>query len=172
MEKKATSATMMGLLVGLVLVVYGMVMYFANLYLEPWNQYVGAALLLGGIILAVLMHAKEINYNAGFGSLFGFGFKAAAAATVIVIVFSVLQGYIFPDIKTRALEAMREAAFKSPQAAGNEQAINESIQRFEENYTTFIILGIIFWQLILGALGALIGAGIAKKRPKHEFDNV
>jgi hypothetical protein len=172
MEKKATSSTTMGLLVGLILIVCSLVIYFTGLYTETWAQYIGFVLLFGGIILSVLMHAKEVDNQTTFGKLFGFGFKVTAAVTVLMIVFVVLQGMIFPDIKTRFMEVARDQAYKYPEAAANKDAIDQNLSMVEKNFTFIVILGILFWYLVIGAIASLIGAAIPKKRPVTKFENI
>lgn len=173
MEKKPTSSAVMGLLIALVLIVCSLVIYFADLYTQSWAQYIGFVILFGGILFAVLNHAKEVQYQASFGNLFGFGFKVTAAITVLMIVFIILQGLIFPDIKTRFMEMARANAMKQSQSAGNEDAVEKGMEMFERNFTLFLVLGILFWYLIIGAISSLIGAAVAKKRPPaHTFDNI
>lgn len=172
MEKKATSSVVMGLLITLVLIVISLVMYFTDLYMETWNQYLGFVILFAGVIIAVLMHAKEVNYHATFGNLFGFGFKVTAAITVLMILYVIISGFIFTDVKTRYMEMAREQMAKSQQNASADQ-IEQGMQFMEKNFTLFIILGILFWYLVCGAIASLIGAAVAKKRPPvAEFENV
>jgi hypothetical protein len=173
MEKKPTSSAVMGLLVGLILIVCSLVIYFTQLYLETWGQYIGFVLLFGVILVSVLLHSNEVAHQTTFGKLFGFGFKVTAAATVSMIVFVVLQGMIFPDIKTRFMEVAREGAYKHPEAAANKDAIEQNLQMVEKNFTFIIILGILFWYLVIGAIASLVGAAVAKKKPVvAEFDNI
>jgi len=58
MKKKTTSPVVAGLLISAVLIVFGLVMYFTNLYMETWNQYLGMVLICIGIIWAVINHGK------------------------------------------------------------------------------------------------------------------
>ena len=171
MEKKPTSAPLMGLMLGLVLIVTGLITFFAELYTEQWAQWIGFIILFGGIVACVLMHAKEVGYREGFGALFGFGFKVTAAATVIMILYVVLQGFLFPDIKTRIIEMTQEQMSKNPQA--NQAQIDQTVSWMSNNFTLMIILGVLFWYLVLGAAASLLGAAVAKKRPvAHTFDNI
>jgi hypothetical protein len=173
MEKKPTSATVMGLLLALILVVFSLVTYFANLYMEPYVAVLSGVLLFAGILITVLLHAKEVDHRDSFGNLFGFGFKATAAATVVMIAYGILQGVIFPDIKTRFLEAQRTAAYERPEAAINREAIEKGLDMIDKNYTLMMVLGVIFWMLVIGALASLIGAAVSKKNmPITSFDNI
>jgi len=170
MEKKVTSAPLMGLLIALVLIVYSLIMYFTDLYTEPWNQWVGLILLVGAIIFAVLFHAKEKEHYVTFGNLFAFGFKVIAASTCIMILYLLLQDMIFPDIKTNILEMSRAQMAKRPGVS--EADVNRSLEIFEKNYTLFLVLGVLFWNLLIGVVASLIGAAVAKKRPVDEFDKI
>ena len=170
MKKKSTSPVMAGLLICIVLIVYGLVMYFAGLYTETWNQYIGMVLLAGGLIWAVVNHSKEKEANITFGGLFGFGFKTTAVIICITIVYVLIFGYIFPDVKEAIITKAREQALTAPDA--NESQVEQGMAMFEKNYTLFMMIGIIFWYAVIGAVSSLIGAAIAKKNPKPVFDNV
>jgi len=170
MEKKTTSPVVAGLLISAVLIVFGLIMYFTKLYTETWNQYVGMVLICGGIIWAVINHSKERNANVTFGGLFGFGFKTTAVIICITIVYTLIFGYIFPDVKEAIITKAREQALTAPNA--NESQVEQGMAMFEKNYTLFMMIGIIFWYAVIGAVSSLIGAAVAKKNPKAEFDNV
>jgi hypothetical protein len=170
MEKKPTSSAVMGLLVGLALIVCSLVVLFGDFYTERWSQVLGFVILFGGIIFCVLLHAKEVDHRETFGGLFGFGFKTTAAATVVMIGFVILEGFIFPDVKTRIIEMSRVEMSKNPNVS--ESQVEQSLQWMEKNFTLMIILSVLFWYLVIGAVASLIGAAAAKKRPVTTFDNI
>ena len=170
MKKKTTSPVVAGLLISAVLIVFGLVMYFTNLYMETWNQYLGMVLICIGIIWAVINHGKEKEANVTFGGLFGYGFKTTAVIICITIVYILIFNYIFPDVKEAVIAKAREQALTNPGA--NESQVETGMAMFEKNYTLFMIIGILFWYAVLGAVSSLIGAAIAKKDPKPAFDNV
>lgn len=166
MEKKTTSAVTIGVLVSLVLIVLALVIYFAKMYTAKWAQYLGICIFAGAIIWAVINHGKETGHQAGFGSLFGFGFKVAAVITCIMILYTIASGYLFPDVKETIMEQARAEAAKNPNADPGQ--VEQGMQMFERNYTLFIVLGLIFWYVISGAIAALIGAALTKRRPPFE----
>jgi len=170
MKKKSTSPVMAGLLICIVLIVFGLVMYFSGLYLETWSQYTGMVLIAAGLIWAVINHGKEKDGNVTFGSLFGYGFKTTAVIICITIVYTLIFGYIFPDAKEAFIAKAREEALTAPNA--NESQVEQGMAMFEKNYTLFMIIGLIFWYAIIGAVSSLIGAAVTKKDPKPTFDNV
>lgn len=173
MEKKPTSATVMGLLVGLVLVVLKLVTYFTEAYVEPWSLWAFIIVNFLAILVCVLLHANENQYRDSFGGLFGFGFKASAAAIIVMIAYVIMEGIIFPDVKTRFLEVQRAAAYNTPEASANREAIEQGFGMLEKNYTFMMTLGTVFWMLVAGALGSLLGAAMCRKNmPGTKFDNI
>ncbi|AXY74430.1 DUF4199 family protein [Paraflavitalea soli] len=169
MEKKTTSAVTVGFLTGLVLVVLALVVYFTKLYLEKWGQYLGLGIFMAAIIWAVINHGKETNHSAGFGTLFGFGFKTVAVVICIMVIYTALSGYLFPDVKEAIIENSRAEALKQPNVS--EADVEQGLQMFAKNYTMFIIMIILFWYLVLGVIASLIGAAVTKKIPQSPFEN-
>jgi len=164
MKKKTTSPVVAGLLISAVLIVFGLVMYFTNLYMETWNQYLGMVLICIGIIWAVINHGKEKEANVTFGGLFGYGFKTTAVIICITIAYILIFNYIFPDVKEAIINKSKEQALTAQAEKG--------IEMLEKNYTLFMVIGIIFWYAVIGAVSSLIGAAVTKKDPKPAFDNV
>jgi hypothetical protein len=171
MEKKITPSTTVGLIISLISIVLSLVLYFTNLYTEQWTQYIGLLVLFGGIIWAVRNHGKEQDFTATFGQLFAFGFKTTAVITCIMILYTILSGYIFPDIKEKILANATEQALAKPGV--NEEQVRQGMEMFSNNYNLFMILGILFWTLAAGAIASLIGAAVTKKTPKPlKFDDI
>jgi type III secretory pathway component EscS len=110
MEKKVSTPVTVGIILSLVIIVWSIVVYLTGLYMQTWSQYVGLVILVGGILYGVLNHGKEKNHEVTFGNLFGFGFKVAAVATCLVILYSILSGYIFPEAKQKMIEIAKEKA--------------------------------------------------------------
>jgi hypothetical protein len=169
MEKKPMSSVVVGLMISLVLIVFGLVVYFANLYTEKWAQYAGTLIFVIAIIWAVFNHGKENSNTLTFGNLFAFGFKTVAVVACIMILYTFLSGYIFPDIKEKVMENARLEAAKNPNPNATPEQIEQGMAMFEKNYTLFIVLGLTFWYLISGVIASLIGAAITKKNPQS-FD--
>ena len=170
MEKKQTTAVTAGIIISLILMVFSLVLYFTGLYMQSWSQYFGFIIIVGGIIWVVTNHGKEKEYTERFGQLFGYGFKVTAVVTCLMILYTLLSGVLFPEIKEKIVEAARTQALKNPGV--NEDQIEQGMNMFAKNYNLFIILGILFWYLLLGAISSLIGAGITKKKPQNAFDQI
>jgi hypothetical protein len=169
MEKKPTSSVVSGLFISLVLIVFALVVYFANLYTAKWAQYAGTLIFVGAVIYAVINNGKENKNQVTFGNLFAFGFKVVAVVTCMMILYTILSGVIFPDVKEKVMENARMEALNNPNPNATPEQIEQGMKLFENNYTLFLIFGLSFWYLISGVIAALIGAGVAKKEPKQPF---
>lgn len=170
MEKKVTSSVMMGIVIALVLIVIQLVVYFTGLWREMWAAYLGFVLLFIGILVAVIVHGKEMENNVTFGKLFGFGFKTAAAAACIMILFTILFNVLMPEAKEDYLELMREQTLKQPNAT--EEQADTAVNFVRNGWMIISIISIILWYLVLGCVASLIGAAVAKKQPRPEFENI
>ena len=169
MEKKPTSSSVIGLIISAVLIVISLAVYFLDLFTEQWIQYVGLVVLFGAIIWAVINNGQERKNNVTFGNLFSFGFKVTAVVIVIIVLYTLLSGYIFPDMKEKIIESARTRALSNPKADPTQ--IKTGMDIFEKNYTLFLVIGVVFWYLILGVIASLIGAAVAKKTPASPFQN-
>ena len=167
MEKKISSPVTVGIILSLILIVLSIVIYLAGLYTKTWANYVGLVILFAGIVWAIINHSKEKNGDVTFGSLFAFGFKVAAVSACLVVIYSVLSGYIFPDAKQKMIEIARQKAMENPNATSDQ--VEKGMELFEKNYNLFIVIGVVFWYLIIGVITSLIGAAVAKKN-KTPFD--
>lgn len=170
MEKKPMTAVFAGLILGLIMIVLSLITNFTGMYLQSWNQYVGFAIIVGGIIWAVYNHGKETGNTTPFGGLFAFGFRVTAVVTCLMILYTVLAGTLFPEVKTKIIEVARQQALQQPNA--NEAQIEQGMNMFAKNYTLFLIMGILFWYLIIGAISSLVAAAITKKKTQNTFDQI
>lgn len=170
MEKKVTSSVMMAVVISLVLIITHLLVYFTGLWREMWAAYCGFALFFIAIIVVVIVHSKEMTTTPTFGNLFGFGFKTAAAVTCLMILYTVLFNVLMPEAKDQYLEFLREQTLKNPNAT--EEVADQTVKMVGNNFLLFSIIGTVFWYLILGCIGALVGAAAGDKKPRAEFENV
>jgi type III secretory pathway component EscS len=164
MEKKITTPVLAGIIISLILIVESIIMYLTGLYLQTWAQYIGFAVFVAGIIWAVINNAKEKNSDVTYGQLFGFGFKIVAVVTCLMILYAVLSGFIFPDAKQKIMDMARQNALAKPGADADQ--VDKGMDIFSKNYTLFIVLGLLFWYLLVGVVVSLIAAAIPKKNPR------
>jgi len=170
MKQTVTSTTTKGFVIGLILIILALVVYFANIKVNGPAQWIGYLVFIGGIIWSVNSYGKQINYNSTFGNYFAHGFKVSAVVTVLMIIYVIIFSFLFPDFKETAMEEAR----KSMQAKDNltPDQISQGLEITRKFFLVFLIGGTLVGYLIFGAIASLIGAGITKKEPKQIVEDI
>lgn len=169
MEKKTISAVKAGLITGLALIALALVVYFAKLNEEKWTQYLGLTIYMLSIVAGINIYGKQTGRTASIGELFSFGFRMVAVVICLMVLYTVASNYMFPEVKQAFLDYQRAEALKAQNAT--EAQIDEDIRNLSKNYTILIIMGQLFWYMVLGAVASVTGAVIAKKIPTSTFQN-
>ena len=170
MENKITTPVVKGIIITLVLIVYGLVLYFTNQMQNQSLSYVQYLILLAGIIWSCVSYSSQMNANVTFGNLFAHGFKTTAVVTVLIIIYTVIAlKFLFPDIVDKTLEISRREMEKA--GSISDSHIDQQLSMIRDNFMVFAIGGIIIFFAIVGAIGSLIGAAVAKKKPQNPFGN-
>ena len=100
MEQKISSPVQKGLIISLVLIVFGLILYFTNQYMNKGLSYIQYVILLGGIIWSCQTYAKQMNGNVTFGNVFAHGFKTTAFVAALIAVYTLVAvKFLFPEIK-------------------------------------------------------------------------
>ncbi|SFQ35463.1 DUF4199 domain-containing protein [Parafilimonas terrae] len=170
MENKVTTPQVKGLIISLILIVYGLIIYFVDGMKHPELSYVQYALFLAGIIWACVTYSNQLNANVTFGNLFAHGFKTTAVITVIVLLYTILAfKVLFPEMIDKSIEMTRQKMEADGKASDSQ--IDQAISMMREHYVLFAVVGVIVGFAIIGAISSLIGAAIAKKKPQDPFGN-
>ncbi len=169
MEQKVTTHVMKGLIISLILIVYGLVLYFTNLYMNGGLSAVQYLIIVSGIIWSCIDYAKQKGGDVTFGNVFGYGFKISAVITVILIIYTLLaMNFIFPEMKEKMLEVSRQSM--EQQNKLSEDQMDKATEMTKKYFTAFMIGGMTFAFLLMGVIGGLIGAAVAKKNPQTPFN--
>jgi hypothetical protein len=166
MEQKITPPWMKGLIISLILIIYGLVMYYTGLWLDKSLGMIQYVLIIGSIIVADITFAKQKNGNVTFGNVFAHGFKTTAASIVIMAVYSFIAiKFIFPEM----IDAIIAQSRADMEKKGNltEEQISQGVGMVQKFFVPFMIGGLILIYGICGAIGSLIGAAVAKKNPNY-----
>lgn len=169
-ERKPISHVTAGLIIAALLVVYSIIINFMGL---TQNQSLGLlqyALIIGGLVYFVTQWGKAHDYTLSFGNLFAYGFKATAVFTIINIVFLIIFFLVFPEMKEKTFEMAREQMEKNPNVS--EDQIEQGIDIARRFFWVGLVGGTMFFMILVGAIGSLIGAAVTKKRPNNPFDQV
>ena len=169
-ETKVTTPVIKGLIISLILIVYGLILYFVDNMQHPNLQYVQYALFLAGIIWACISYSNQLNANVTFGNLFAHGFKTTAVITIIMLIYTVLAfKFLFPDMVTKSIEMTRQKMEADGKASDSQ--IQQTLSMMNDHFILFAVVGIVFVFAIMGLIRSLIGAAVAKKNPQDPFAN-
>ena len=168
-EKKPMSHVKAGLgIAGLVILISIITMFIGGNTARPGSGFVTYLAIIAGLIIFINLYGRANGNRVTFGELFSYGFKATAVYTIIFIGFLVLFSLLFPDFKNNAIEATR---LQMENTKGmTERQGEESMAILEKYFWVFAIGGTTLFFVIVGALGSLAGASLARKDPKTPFD--
>ncbi len=168
MEQKIATPVQKGLMISLILIVYGLVLYFTNQFGNKTLGYLQYAVLIGGVIWSCIYFAKQMNGNVTFGNVFAHGFKTTAFITALMAVYTFISiKFIFPDIVDKTIEIARTEMASNKDLS--EDQVNQLLEMTRNNFTLIAISAILLMFAIYGAVASLIGAAIAKKNPQTPF---
>lgn len=164
METKVTTPALKGTLIALVLIVFGLAIYFTGQTQNKALSSIGLVLYAVAIAYSAIYYAKQKNGNVTFGNAFADGFKTAAAATALFVVYTFLAfKFIMPDIIDLSMEEARKNMVEKKMS---QDQIDQAINMTQKFFIPFAIGGALFIYLLVGVIASLIGAAIAKKNPE------
>lgn len=151
-----------GLVIALAMIVLNVVLYVAGLAFKPGMGNVQYIVLLVGIILNAVAFSKLNDGYVTFGQVFASCFKACAIITLILLVWGFVSSAVFPEMKEKALEIAREKM--EQQGKMSDEQIQQMLDMTQKNFRLFMVAGIVFMTMFVGAICSVIGAAVAKKK--------
>lgn len=169
MEPKVITPVVKGLILSLILIVYGIAIYLTGQMGNKVLGWIPYLVLAGGAAASGIIYANQMKGNVTFGNVFAHGFKTTAVVIVISAVYTFLSiKLIFPEIADVAATETRKALEK--QGTMSDEQIEQAVGMTSKFLMPFAIGAIIIGYGIFGAIGAAIGAGAAKKNPVTPFN--
>jgi hypothetical protein len=153
-----------GLITGLILVIFSVVIYIANLEQAAWNQWVVYGLFLGGLIMNAIAFSKANSGIITFGQIFSSGFKATAIISLLVAFWALISIYIFPELKERYIEIGRQKMEQIGKFSAEE--IEAALESTRKRFVIIRVMGDLFGYLIMGLIFSLIAAAVAPKNKR------
>jgi hypothetical protein len=169
-NKKSINHFAAGAISASVIIIYSLIVYFANLPMRNnatgWIVY-----LIFILVLAFLVkyYGDSNNNQLSFGNLFAFGFKSTAFAIVLILFFVIISYLMLPDMQERIWQATRQQMEKQNRS---DEEIEKAIEMGKKFIWIGLIGGTILIYAILGAIGSLIGAAITKKKPYNPLEQL
>ena len=171
MEKKQTHI-MYGFISGIAMVIIGLILYVTGQSFKTGMSYIAYIPFIIGIILNGIAFSKANGGYVTFGNVFGSCFKASMIVTIVMVAWSVVSMYIFPEMKDKALELARQKMAENPKIT--DEQIEMGLNITKKYWNVFLIAGAIFGTLFYGAIFSLIGAAASPKKgeqPEQVADN-
>jgi hypothetical protein len=170
METKITTPVIKGVIITLILIVYGLIIYFTNQIQNQVLSYLQYVIFLGGIIWSCVSYSKQMNANVTFGNVFAHGFKTSAVVTVLVAIYTVISmKFLFPEMVDKGMEIARQKMEASGKLSDSQ--IDQQLDFYKQHAVLLTLAGIIIFFAIVGLLSSLLGAAVAKKKPQGPFGN-
>lgn len=156
----ARIALRFGLITGLAMIIYSMILNFSGVAYDSALQYFSYVILIAGVVYAV----REFkNQNSGYltlGQGMGAGTLTSAVAGVLASVFSwIYITFVDDSMMKKAFDAQRDAL---EERGMSEEQINQAMEMGQKFASFGFIFAIIFF-VIVGFIAALIAAAIMKK---------
>lgn len=165
MEKKITSPALKGVIISLILIVFSLIIQFLNLTKNRGFSSIQFIILIGGLILSAISFSKQMDGNVTFGNVFTHAFKTAAAVTAIMVVYAIISiKFISPETINMALQEARTGMEGKNMS---DDQIDQALAFTKKFFIPLTAGGILLSFLIMGVIGALIGAGVSKKNPQQ-----
>jgi hypothetical protein len=170
MENQVTTHIVKGLILSVISILFSIVIYLFNLYEMSALSYVNYAVFIGGIVYGGVLYSNQNGHNVTFGNIFAHGFKTTAVVIVITSIYTVLAfKVLFPDMLEKVLDLSRKQMLQNPKMT--DEMIEQAMTMTKKFFIPFALGGAIIGTGILGAIGSLIGAAVAKKNPNPFSDN-
>jgi len=166
MEKKNTHI-IYGFVTGVVMVIINMIIYLLGAAFKPGMQYISYIPLLTGIILCAMAFSKANDGYVTFGNVFGSCLKASMIITIVLLTWSILSMYIFPEMKEKAMSVAREKMAENPKMT--DEQMDMGMNMMKKYWNVFLIGGVVFGTMIVGALFSVIGGAVAQKKGENPF---
>jgi hypothetical protein len=155
-----------GFISGIGIVALMFIFYITGWVYKPnmqYIQYLSYVPFLVGIVMNAIAFSKANDGYVTFGNVFGSCFKATLIIALVVIAWTILSVFAFPDMKEKALTLARDQMINGSQKMTDDQ-MDMALNVSRKYYTTIMVASAIFGTLISGALFSLIGAAVAKKK--------
>ena len=169
-ENKIMSPQIKGILISLVIIILGIAGYYTDLAFSGWYSWAVNGILLVAIIFACVHFANQKQGDVTFGNIFLHGFKVTLVVTVFLLIYTlVAMNVLFPDMKERIFEMQQEQMEKKNIP---EEQMETTMNMMKKYFTLFLILGVIFGNLVFGCIASLIGAAVSKKNKINPVDQL
>lgn len=162
--KKVQTHLKYGGLTGLAMVIVSLLVYILDKDMDSSMGFLIYIPFIVGIIMNATAYSKANAHDITFGNAYGSCFKASCIIALVMVAYSVLSIFIFPEMKEKGMEIAYQKM--SENEAMTDEQIDQWMDGMSKYYIPMTIGAIMFSMIFWGAILSLLGAAIAKKNPK------
>lgn len=167
-ETKIVSPQIKGIMIALVMIILSIAGYYSGLGFTNWYNWVVNAVMVISLIIACIHFANQKEGFVTFGKVFMHGFVTTIVIIVIMLVYTVIAfKVLFPDMQERIFEMQAEQLEKQDLDSDKMEQAMTMMKKF---FWPFLILAIIFGNMIFGCIASLLGAAFARKNKVNPLD--
>lgn len=160
------SATIKGLITGLLMVAVGLLLTFKEEGEDSSLQFIGTFVYGLGIVWSVVSYASK-NGSDQFGALFQQGFKCFVMATLVLAIYTFAYWKLNPEKIDRIIEASKIERIKTAKDRTPAE-IDLEAKQTRKYFIPFNISGLVFSNLLVGAIVTMATAGVLYLRNKNK----
>lgn len=170
-QRKPLSHLLAGLFIALAVIAFSTVMTLASgQSAGPSGGWISYAIIILGLIFFIQRYGKDVGYRATFGDYFSYGFKATTMIVLLFVAFLLVLSFTMPDIKNNVLDATRQELEKQKKATDKE--IDTIMEMSSRYFWVFLIGSSVFFFVLIGAIGSLVGAAITRKESPNSAEQI
>jgi hypothetical protein len=167
-ETKILSPQIKGIILALIIIILGIAGYYSDLAFSNWYNWAVNGVFFVGLIIVCVHFANQKEGYVTFGKVFMHGFITTIVTTVILLIYTFIAfKVLFPEMQDKIAEMQIQEMEKRDMSS---EQIEQATSMMTKFFWPFLILGVIFGNLIIGCIASLIGAAIAKKNKVNTLD--
>ena len=156
-----------GLLIAIAVILFSAIMTFSSGGGNPSGGWISYVIIIAGLIFFINRYGNAINYEATFGQYFSYGFKATTMIVLLSVIFLLSLAFLMPEMKQQVVDATRLELEKQKNVT--EKEIDTMMEMTNKYFWVILIGTSVFFFVLIGCVGSLLGAAITKKEPKNPF---
>ena len=159
------SATYKGLIVGVLMVLVSVAIFYSKGSFESNLQYITYALYIFGIVWTLRSYYKNNAEPKSFKNYFSQGFKFFIVVCFLMVIFTYAFTKMHPELKEAMAVKYRAELVEKGNYTPVE--INNMVQKATDFFTVMLTSLAIFWYLVMGSMVTVITTLFFLKRDRQ-----
>jgi len=153
-----------GLITGSLMLGFVSWIFLSNRPAQSGFEYIRFGIYAAGIAWTLIAYSRSPNYTGKFGDIFGQGFRCFVVVTLMMAIFIMIFSMTHPEMANDSAVYFREELVKGRNRTVPQ--MEEDVASYKRQFTTKLVSGTVFGNLIAGALFTAFGAGLLISRRK------